>query len=374
MDTVSTDTPPSSGIGVRKASHLSICTDPSRFSVEGGRSGFEQVHFFHSALPELAEQELDTTVSFLGSTLPLPLFISCMAGGSEEGYQANRELARAAQAAGIPVGMGSFRVLFESPELFHHFHLKALAPDVPVLANLGSVQVRELDHGKIFEWLKRLEVQSLVVHLNPGQELFQPEGDRDFRGLKAALARLCQRCPVPVIVKETGFGILPYLARELLEAGAAYVDLAGAGGTNWITVEAYRLPESERGPAAEFTDWGLPTAALLAAMSGSTDRLLASGGLRTGLDVAKALALGARLAGLALPFVRRVVEGGAEAVVKMIHGLEQALRAAMVLTGSRNLAELRRGVVWLDPDLEHTAARLRQAGTPMSTVRPGRAE
>ncbi len=301
-------------------------------------------------------------MSFLGSVLPLPLFISCKAGGSEEGYQANRELARAAQATGLPVGMGSFRVLFESPELFPHFHLKALAPDVPVLANLGSVQVRELAHEKIFEWLKRLQVQSLVVHLNPGQELFQPEGDRDFRGLKAALARLCQRCPVPVIVKETGFGILPSLARELLEAGAAYVDLAGAGGTNWITVEAYRLPESEQGPAAEFADWGLPTAALLAAMSGSTDRLLASGGLRTGLDAAKALALGARLAGMALPFIRRVVEGGAEAVVRTIRGLERALRAAMVLTGSRNLEELRRGVVWLDPDLEHTAARLRQAG------------
>lgn len=349
---------------MRKASHLSICTDPSRFSVEGGRSGFEQAHFIHLALPELAENELDTREPFLGSVLPLPLFISCMAGGSEQGYQANRELARAAQATGLPVGMGSFRVLFERPELFPHFHLKALAPDVPVLANLGAVQVRDLDQEGIFEWLKRLEVQSLVVHLNPGQELFQPEGDRDFRGLKTALARLCRRCPVPVIVKETGFGILPSLARELLEAGAAYVDLAGAGGTNWITVEAYRLPESQRGPAAEFSDWGLPTAALLAALAGSTDRILASGGLRTGLDAAKALALGARLAGLALPFIRRVVAGGAEAVVDMIRGLERALRAAMLLTGSRNLAELRRGVLWLDPALEQAAARLRQAGTP----------
>jgi isopentenyl-diphosphate delta-isomerase len=284
-----------------------------------------------------------------------------MTGGSEQGFRANRELARAAQATGLPVGMGSFRVLFEHPELFNHFHLKALAPDVPVLANLGAVQVRDRDHDEIFEWLKKLEVQSLVVHLNPGQELFQPEGDRDFRGLKAALARLCQRCPVPVVVKETGFGILPSLARELLESGAAYVDLAGAGGTNWITVEAYRLPEAERGPAAEFADWGLPTAALLAAMAGSTDRLLASGGLRTGLDAAKALALGARLAGMALPLIRRVTAGGAEAVVRAVREQEQVLRAAMVLTGSRTLADLRRGVVWLESALEHAAARLRQA-------------
>jgi isopentenyl-diphosphate delta-isomerase len=304
---------------------------------------------------------LDTSISFLGATLPLPLFISCMTGGSEQGFRANRELARAAQATGLPVGLGSFRVLFEHSELFEHFHLKALAPDVPVLANLGAVQVRDRDHDEIFEWLKKLEVQSLVVHLNPGQELFQPEGDRDFRGLKASLARLCRRCPVPVIVKETGFGILPSLARELLEAGAAYVDLAGAGGTNWITVEAYRIPETERGPAAEFADWGLPTAALLAAMAGTTDRLLASGGLRTGLDAAKALALGARLAGMALPYIRRAADGGAEAVVRAVREQEQVLRAVMVLTGSRTLADLRRGVVWLDSSLEHAAARLRQA-------------
>ncbi len=352
--------PPGSAIGFRKQKHLSICTDPSRFRVEGGRSGFEQVHFVHLGLPELAEAELDTSVQFLGRTLPLPIFISCMTGGSEQGLRANRELARAAQAASVPVGLGSFRVLFQHPELFEHFHLKALAPDVPVLANLGAVQVRDCDQGAIFEWLRRLEVQCLVVHLNPGQELFQPEGDRDFRGLRAALARLCRSCPVPVIVKETGFGILPSLARELLEAGAAYVDLAGSGGTNWITVEACRLPEGQRGPAAEFADWGLPTAALLAALSGATDRLLASGGLRTGLDAAKALALGARLAGMALPFIRLVEEGGAEAVVQAVRELGQVLRAVMVLTGSRTLEDLRRGVVWLEPALENSAACLRR--------------
>jgi len=284
-----------------------------------------------------------------------------MTGGSEQGLHANRELARAAQSLGLPVGMGSFRVLFERPELFEHFHLKKLAPDVPVLANLGAVQVRDYEHEKIFEWLRKLEAQSLVVHLNPAQELFQPEGDRDFRGLKTALTRLCRRCPVPVIVKETGFGILPSLAQELLESGAAFIDLAGSGGTNWVTVESFRLPEQERGPAQEFAHWGLPTAALLAALAGSTDRVLASGGLRTGMDAAKALALGARLAGMALPFIRRVIQGGAEAVVQSVRELEKVLRAVMVLTGSRSLAELRRGVVWLEPALEHEAARLRQA-------------
>jgi isopentenyl-diphosphate delta-isomerase len=271
-----------------------------------------------------------------------------MTGGSEAGLSVNRELARAAQAAGLPVGLGSFRVLFQHPELAEQFQLKKLAPDVPVLANLGAVQVRDRPQAEIFEWLRRLEVQALVVHLNPGQELFQPEGDNDFRGLKQAIARLCEGSPVPVIVKETGFGILPSLVRELLDAGAAYVDLAGAGGTNWIRVEAYRLTGETRASAEEFADWGLPTAVLLGALRG-TDRVLASGGLRSGLDAVKAVALGARLAGMALPFIREVCAGGAEAVGVLIRRLDHSFRTAMLLTGSRTLEDLRRGVLWAEP-------------------------
>jgi len=357
---VSTDTPRSSEIGFRKEKHLAICIDPSRFAVEGGSSGFAGLRFLHRGLPELNANQVDPSCRFLEHNLPLPLFISCMTGGSEQGLQANRELARAAQATGLPVGMGSFRILFDHPELAEHFRLKSLAPDVPVLANLGAVQVRDRPHAEIFEWLKRLEVQSLVVHLNPGQELFQPEGDRDFRGLKDGIVRLCAHSPVPVIVKETGFGILPSIVRELLGAGAAYVDLAGAGGTNWITVEAYRLTGEERAAAAEFADWGLPTAVLLGALSG-TDRVLASGGLRSGLDAAKAVALGACLAGLALPFIREVTAGGAEAVVRYIRRLETAFRAAMTLTGSRTLADLRRGVLWPDQAFSSAVKALRAA-------------
>jgi isopentenyl-diphosphate delta-isomerase len=303
---------------------------------------------------------VDPSTRFLDHDLRLPLFISCMTGGSPAGFDANRELAKAAQATGLPVGMGSFRVLFERPELAEHFRLKSLAPDVPVLANLGAVQVRDRPQAEICEWLRRLEVQSLVVHLNPGQELFQPEGDRDFRGLKNAIARLCEQAPVPVIVKETGFGILPSGVRELLGSGVAYVDLAGAGGTNWIRVEAYRLPGEERAAAAEFADWGLPTAVLLGALRG-TDRVLASGGLRGGLDAAKAVALGARLAGLALPFIREAAAGGAEAVIRLIRRLELSFRAAMVLTGSRTLADLRRGVLWPDPAFTSAVETLRAA-------------
>jgi isopentenyl-diphosphate delta-isomerase type 2 len=360
MDTVTTDTPPSSTIGFRKEKHLAICTDPARFTVEGADSGFSGLRFLHRALPELAAGQIDPSCRFLEHRLRLPLFISCMTGGSEAGLSVNQELARAAQTAGLPVGLGSFRVLFEHPELAGQFQLKKLAPDVPVLANLGAVQVRDRPQAEIFEWLRRLEVQALVVHLNPGQELFQPEGDDDFRGLKQAIARLCEGSPVPVIVKETGFGLLPSLVRELLDAGAAYVDLAGAGGTNWIRVEAYRLTGEARASAEEFADWGLPTAVLLGALRG-TDRVLASGGLRSGLDAAKAVALGARLAGMALPFIREVCAGGAEAVGALIRRLEHSFRTAMLLTGSRTLEDLRRGVLWAEPGFTAAVEALRAA-------------
>ncbi|MGA2479279.1 MAG: type 2 isopentenyl-diphosphate Delta-isomerase [Spirochaetia bacterium] len=344
-----TRSPGSRDIAARKEKHLTICTDPSRFQVEAGGAGFEGVRFLHDALPEIAETELDTSIRFLGQTVTMPFFISCMTGGSEGGFRANRLLAAAAQALGIPVGLGSIRPLLRDAGLFDHFNIKPAAPDVPVLANIGAVQARDEPPGPLLEMLARLQVQALVIHLNVGQELFQPEGDRDFRGVKAAIARWCERCPLPVIVKETGFGIRAGLIRELLDAGAAYVDIAGAGGTNWITVESYRLEEEQKAAAAEFSDWGIPTALLLASCGGLSHGLLASGGIRTGMDAAKALAMGAEAAGLALPVIRAVVAGGVDAVVDLFQSMERTLRAVMMMTGSRTVADLRRGTTWREP-------------------------
>lgn len=334
---------------MRKEEHLTICTDPSRYQVEGGGAGFEGVRFIHDALPEIADDELDTSVGFLGQRIALPFFISCMTGGSEGGFRANKALVAAAQEMRIPVGLGSIRILTRRPELFEHFHLKPLAPDVPVIANIGAVQVRDGDSGELLALLERLEVQALAVHLNPGQELFQPGGDRDFRGVKEAIARLGERCRLPLIVKETGFGIMPRHVRDLLQTGAAYVDLAGGGGTNWISVESYRLPGEEQAVAAEFADWGVPTALLLASFDGSVEHLLASGGIRTGMDAAKALAMGAELAGFALPVIREATGGGAEAVVRLFRRMEETLRTVMLLTGSRTVRDLRKGRTWREP-------------------------
>ncbi|WP_455382369.1 alpha-hydroxy-acid oxidizing protein, partial [Salinispira pacifica] len=253
-------------LGVRKARHLEICVDKDNFTVEFGSAGFEGVKLVHRSLPEISEREVDTGVDFLGTRVRLPLFISSMTGGSDAAYQVNKELAAAAQMAGVPVGMGSIRILFRKPDVITHFQLKKLAPDVPVVANIGAVQVRDVAAETIIELAKRLEVQGIAVHLNPAQELFQPEGDRDFRGILAAVARFCERSPLPIIVKETGAGIRPDEVKLLLDAGAAYVNVAGGGGTNWVTVEAYRLEGEEESAAREFDDWGTPTALILASL------------------------------------------------------------------------------------------------------------
>ncbi len=361
-------------ISRRKARQFEICVDPKAYAIEGRRSRFEGVGFVHRALPELDSRAVDTSLDFLGHRIALPLLVSCMTGGSESGGLMNRALAQAAQSARIPVGIGSIRVLFRRPELFEQFHVKPSAPDVPVIANLGAVQLRELGRDAVIETARRLEVQALALHLNVGQELFQPEGDRDFRGLKDAIARLCEASPIPVIVKETGFGISPADARGLLDAGVAYVDLAAAGGTNWVLVESYRISEEESDVAREFEDWGLPTAVLLLALSrraragtaagasaSPASRIIASGGIRSGVEIAKALALGADLAGIALPFARAIHEGGAEAALRLVRKLAAALRTVMTLTGSADLEALRAAALTIDADLSAAADELLRA-------------
>lgn len=307
---------------------------------------FDKVRLIHRALPELDAERIDTSTEFLGYKVSMPVFISSMTGGSAEGFRVNKALAAAAQSASIPVGMGSIRVLFRNPEVFPQFHIKTLAPDVPVFANIGGVQIRDLDHREIDEMVRRLEADALVIHLNPGQELFQPEGDRDFEAVLPAIARYCDASSVPVIVKETGFGIGPTEATLLLDAGVSYVNIAGAGGTNWMQVEAYRLEHAEQRMAEQFADWGTPTALLLAAGRHLSPRILASGGLRGGMDVAKSIALGASLAGLALPFARAVYYDGEEGVRRLVDSIRRVLVTAMALSGAPTVAALGAAPVW----------------------------
>lgn len=347
-------------IGERKARHLELCVS-NEYSVESGSPLFDQLSFVHHALPEVSADELDTSVSFLDHTITLPFLISSMTGGSAEGYRANKDLARAAQECGIPVGMGSIRILFRKPDVFDHFYLKRIAPDVPVVANLGGVQLREMDHTEITELLRRLEVQALAVHLNAGQELFQTGGDRDFRGIFDAIRTFAERSPVPLIVKETGFGIRPREAQRLLDAGVRYVNVAGAGGTNWIQVEAHRLPEPAARAAGAFEGWGTPTALILAALGYRDGRIIASGGLRDGMDLAKALALGAHVGGMALPFIRAVTERGVQGALDTIQEVRAVLETVMALTESRTVADLRKAPLLRSYAFDYALSTLREA-------------
>ena len=330
-------------IALRKEHHLDICLNDERYSdpAPNGTS-LDQVQFLHQAVPELDTRCLDTTQPFLSAMLRLPLMISSMTGGSGRGRSANRALAMAAQRAGIAIGLGSIRPLLQDETTFEDFHVKPLAPDVPVLANLGAVQLRDIHIHALRQVLQRLEVQALVVHLNTGQELFQPDGDRDFRGLLVAIERVTAECGMPVIVKETGFGIRPGIARHLLDCGVRYVDLSGSDGTNWILVEGQRLADNQRESTTPFANWGLPTGVILAALRDRAGGLIASGGLRHGVHLAKAIAMGAACGGMALPFIRAVMAGGTDGALLLIDRIEHEFRTAMALCGATSLAELRR--------------------------------
>lgn len=349
MSTVGVESHSEQGMAQRKAQHLEICLRKEKYQVEGGATGFNDVSFYHRALPEIDANQIDLTTSFLGRTLQAPLFISSMTGGSAEGYRLNKILAQAAGLRGIPIGMGSMRILFRKKEVFEHFALRKLAGDSPILSNIGAVQIRDMKHSDLYEMNRKLEVDAQIIHLNPGQELFQPEGDRDFSKIFSSIERFIEKSPLPVIVKETGCGISPHEAKALLKAGAAYVDVAGIGGTNWITVESYR--QTDPNEAEPFRNWGHPTAALLGALGHKKGRILASGGLRSGLDLAKSLALGAHLGGFALPLIRSAETGGLEGVLSTLDLFIVQLRQVMTLTGCLKPSILRKVPLQVTSDL-----------------------
>ena len=327
----------------RKAEHIRINLSEDVQS-KGVTSGFEQYRFLHTALPEIDLAEISTEVTVLGRTLGAPILISCMTGGTEEAGRINATLAQAANEARLPIGLGSGRVLLERPEVGETFQVRRYAPDTLLLANLGAVQ---LNRGYGADDARRLveavQADALVLHLNPLQEALQPEGDATFGGLLRQIEALCRALECPVIAKEVGWGLAPDVVRSLFDAGVAGVDVAGAGGTSWSEVERHRLGEPWRQRvAAAFAGWGIPTAdALVGARAVAAQGLIiASGGIRDGVDVAKALALGADLAGLAGPFLRAASRGPA-AASELARELTTTLRVAMFGIGARSIPALR---------------------------------
>jgi len=328
-------------IAARKRSHLELC-EHSAVEYAGKTTLLEEVELVHDALPELAVEEVDLSVTFLGQVLRAPLLITGMTGGTAEAAAINQGLAAVAERCGIAFGLGSQRAMQREPELGYSFRVREHAPTTLLLANLGLVQAAELATSDIEALVRAVGANALCVHLNPAQELIQPGGDRDFRGGLETFRRLVRELSVPVIAKETGCGLSRSVAQRLCDVGVRAVDVSGAGGTSWVKVEALRADPQRAALGADFADWGIPTAAAVLGVRGLPCEVIASGGIRTGLDVAKVLALGAQVAGIALPVFRAWRDGGAPAAEAYVLRLMDGLRTAMVLTGSRSCADLAR--------------------------------
>lgn len=333
----------------RKLDHLRICAEEP---VESGESGFADVRFVHNALPECDMGGIDISARFLGHAFGSPLFISAMTGGHPGTKEVNARLARAAERYRLGMGVGSQRAALENPDLADTFAVvRDEAPHAFLVGNLGAVQLR--DHG--IEWadkaVEMIGADALAIHLNFLQEAIQPEGDHNAVGCRDAITELCRDFKKPVIVKETGCGISAGTARALWSAGVSAIDIGGWGGTSWAAVESVRADESAHARDRElktlgqdFACWGIPTVVSLAEVLATGNPVIASGGVRSGMDIAKGLAFGADLCGMALPLLKPAMTGDDD-LFRTIEGIHRELTATMFLTGSARVPDLRKANV-----------------------------
>ena len=328
-------------ISSRKSDHIRINLDEDVQS--GLTTGLEHYRFEHQALPELDLEQVDLSQELFGRQINTPILISSMTGGTEEAGRINRILAAAAQAGGIAMGVGSQRAAIEHPELAETFNVREIAPDILLFANLGAIQLNYsygLEH--CLRAVEMIEADALILHLNALQEAVQPEGDIRWSGLLAKIETVCRSLPVPVIAKEVGWGFSKETATRLWEAGVSAIDVAGAGGTSWSQVEMHRATTpSQARLAAAFLNWGIPTSdAIINVRRGAPDmRVFASGGLRNGVEIAKCIALGASLGGMAGPFLKAAVRSFDE-TLQTIEELRREIQVCMFASGASNLAAL----------------------------------
>jgi len=327
-------------IGARKADHLDLC--------EGDQVGFrstttllECVNLLHQSLPELSAAEVSTEIELLGRQLRAPIVIAAMTGGHERAANINRSLATIAQERGYGFGLGSQRAMQRDPAMEWTYRVREWAPDVLLLGNIGVVQARETATRDLESLVRDVGADALCVHLNPAMELIQSDGDRDFRGCVQTLQRLCNELPFPVIAKETGNGLSPQTIEKLVQAGVRYVDTSGAGGTSWVGVETLRAEGVGRSTGDRLWDWGIPTAPSVHYAASASLTTIATGGIRSGLDVARAIALGARAAGIARPLLQALAGQGEDGVRRYLDEVAHELRSVMLLTGTRTVEDLR---------------------------------
>jgi len=325
----------------RKLDHIRINLEED---VESGIStGFKRFRFTHRAIPEIDLEDIDLSLELFSRMMKAPLLISSMTGGTQKAAEINRILATAAQETGIAIGLGSQRAAIENPELASSYQIRKYAPDILIFANLGAIQINYgygLDQCK--QAVEMVEADGLILHFNALQEALQPEGNTNFAGLLKKIEMVCEKLPVPVIAKEVGWGFSGIDAKSLSNAGVEVIDVAGAGGTSWSQVEMYRSKnESQSRLAASFIDWGIPTSESIIVVHEAVPELFifASGGIRSGIDIAKSLALGATLGGMAGPFLK-AASVSLEETTKTINEIIRELQICMFAAGIKNLFEL----------------------------------
>jgi isopentenyl-diphosphate delta-isomerase len=331
-------------ISSRKSDHIRINLEENVHS--GLTTGLENYHFIHRALPELDLDKISLGLELFGKHLKAPILISSMTGGTAEAMAINHILATTAQETGVAMGLGSQRAAIEHPELAPTFQVRSVAPDILLFANLGAIQ---LNYGYTIEHCQRavemIGADALILHFNALQEAVQPDGETHFSGLLKKIESVCRILPVPVIAKEVGWGFSEQDASALAQAGVSAIDVAGAGGTSWSQVEMHRAKtESQKRLAANFVDWGIPTArAILNVRKAAPDLIVfASGGLRSGVEIAKCIALGAQLGGMAGPFLKAAIQS-VEVAIQIVQETQREIQVCMFATGSGTLQELRNG-------------------------------
>jgi isopentenyl-diphosphate delta-isomerase len=329
-------------ISTRKSDHIRINLEEDVRS--GLTTGLERYRFIHRALPELDLEEIDLSLNLFGRRLRAPVLISSMTGGNDQAAALNRILACAAQQTGVAMGLGSQRAAIDHPELAFSFQVRREAPDVLLFANLGAVQ---LNYGygiaQCQPAVEMVEADALILHFNPLQEALQTEGNTNFSGLLQKVEDICRALPVPVIAKEVGWGFSEQDVRLLAQTGVAAIDVAGSGGTSWSQVEMYRAKdENQARLAAAFVDWGTPTCEAISNVSRVAPGMMvfASGGLRSGVDIAKCLALGATLGGMASPFLKAAARS-LDVTVQSINETRREIQVCMFAAGVRDLVQLR---------------------------------
>lgn len=349
-------------IDERKLEHIEVCLEES---VEAERTtGFPDVRLIHEALPEIDESDISLSTNFLGARLDVPLVIAAMTGGHESATEINRNLARAAERVGVAIGVGSQRAAIENPDLGHTYSVVAEeAPSVLKIANVGGPQlVRGYGVDEAREAVDMVDAGALAVHLNYLQEAVQPEGETEAEGLLDTIATISAELKVPVIAKETGAGISFETAQKLVEAGVEAIDVSGLGGTSWSAVEYHRAERrnDRRGERVgrTFREWGIPTAQSVVECAATSAEIMASGGVRSGLDAAKSIALGADVAGAALPFLGPAARS-ADDVERRLRMWSAELRTAMFLTGNGDTDELKNSPLTITGK---TATALEQRG------------